>query len=141
MFEDCYLRLGKGRFASCTALTPALLASLYALPERADVPLRPILEAMGDGQPWSESFAVAPDQTTAAVAGMLRQVMMATIDLDPALIDTSMLPDGSRAKTHLDALIALWRSHSEVTPSEKETSRSRTAIVRSIWPPRAKEIT
>ena len=118
MFEDCYLRLGKGRFASCTALTPALLASLYALPERADVPLRPILEAMGDGQPWSESFAVAPDQTTVAVAGMLRQVMMATIDLDPALIDTSMLPDGSRAKTHLEALIALWRSHSEVTPSE-----------------------
>ncbi len=76
MFEDCYLRLGKGQFASCTPLTPALLASLYALPERADVPLRPVLETVGDGQPWSESLAVAPEQTAAAVAAMLRQVML-----------------------------------------------------------------
>ena len=118
MFEDCYLRLGKGRFASCTPLTPALLASLYALPERADVPLRQMLEAIGEGQPWCESFAVAPEQTTAAVAAMLRQVMLATSDLDPASISTSNLHDGSRAKTHLDALIGLWRAHPEVTPSE-----------------------
>lgn len=118
MFEDCYLRLGKGCFASCTPLTPALLASLYALPERADVPLLQILEKIGDGQPWSESFAVAPEQTTAAVAAMLRQVMLATSDLDPASINTSNLHDGSRAKTHLDALIGLWRTHPEVTPSE-----------------------
>ena len=97
MFEDCYLRLGKGPFASCTPLTPALLASLYALPERADVPLRQVLEAIGEGQPWSESFAVAPEQTTAAVAAMLRQIMLATYDLDPASISTSNLPDGSRA--------------------------------------------
>jgi len=118
MFDDCYLRLGKGRFANCTPLTPALLASLYALPEQADVMLRPVLEAIGDGQPWSESFAIAPEQTTAAVAAMLRQVMLATSDLDPARISTSNLPDGSRAKTHLNALIALWREHPEAIPSD-----------------------
>ncbi len=118
MFEDCYLRLGKGRFASCTPLTPALLASLYALPERADVPLRQVLEAIGEGQPWSDSFAVPPEQTTAAVGAMLRQVMLATPDLDPAKISTSNLHDGSRAKTHLEALIALWRNHPAVTASE-----------------------
>lgn len=118
MFEDCYLRLGKGRFASCTLLTPALLASLYALPELGDVPLLPVLDAMADGQPWSESLAVAPDQTAAAVATMLRQVMLATPDLEPAQIDTSALSEGSRARTHLEALIALWRIHPEVTPGE-----------------------
>ena len=53
MFEDCYLRLGKGPFAGCTPLTPALLASLYAMPELADVTLRQVLEAIGEGQPWS----------------------------------------------------------------------------------------
>ena len=118
MFEDCYLRLGKGRFASCTPMTPALLASLYALPERADVPLRPVLEAVGDGQPWSESLAVAPEQTAAAVSAMLRQVMLATPDLDPARINTSALPEGSRARTHLEALVALWRAHPEAIPAE-----------------------
>lgn len=118
MFEDCYLRLGKGRFASCTPMTPALLASLYALPERTDVPLRPVLEAVGDGQPWSESLAVAPEQTAAAVAAMLRQVVFATPDLDPARINTSALPEGSRARTHLEALVALWRAHPEVIPAE-----------------------
>ncbi len=118
MFEDCYLRFGKGRFASCTALTSALLSSLYALPERAEVPLLPVLETMDDGQPWAESFAVAPDQTAAAIAAMLRHVMLATPDLDPSHIDTSRLPKGSRAKAHLDALIALWRAHPEATPAE-----------------------
>lgn len=118
MFEDCYLRLGKGRFASCTPLTSALLASLYALPERGDVPLLPVLEAMGDAQPWNESLTVAPEQTAAAVAAMLRHVMLATPDLDPARIDTSALPEGSRARTHLEALIALWRAQPEVTPSD-----------------------
>jgi hypothetical protein len=34
MFDDCYLRLGRGPFASCTPLTVQLLAALYALPAR-----------------------------------------------------------------------------------------------------------
>jgi hypothetical protein len=118
MFEDCYLRLGKGRFVSCTPLTVGLLASLYALPERAEVPLRTALEAARDGQPWSESLAVAPEQTASAVTAMLRQVMLATPDLDPARIEMSALSDGSRAKAHLGALVELWRAHPEVAPAE-----------------------
>ena len=88
MFEDCYVRQGRGPFASATPLTAQLLGSLYALPERADVPTREALEAVGAGQPWSESLAIAPEQTAAAVGAMLRQVTLATRDLEPASIDT-----------------------------------------------------
>lgn len=118
MFNDCYLRLGKVPFASCTPLTVQLLASLYALPERSDTSLRTALEAMADGQPWSESLVVAPEQTCSAVTAMLRQVMLATRDLEPTSIDSGALPEGSRSRAHLEALLGLWRTHPEVTPSD-----------------------
>jgi hypothetical protein len=118
MFEDCYVRLGRGPFASATPLTAQLLGSLYALPECADVPVREALVAVGNGQPWSESLAIAPEQTAAAVGAMLRQVMLATRDLEPTSIDTSTLPQDSRVRIHSQALLGLWISHPGVLPSD-----------------------
>ncbi len=118
MFEDCYVRLGRGPFASATQLTAQLLGSLYALPECAYVPVREALEAVGAGQPWSDSLAIAPEQTSAAVGSMLRNVMLATRDLEPASIDTSTLPQDSRVWIHLQALLGLWIAHPAVLPSD-----------------------
>lgn len=118
MFEDCYVRLGRGPFASATPLSAQLLGSLYALPERADVALREVLEAAGDGKPWSESLAIAPEQTATAVGAMLRQVMLATRDLKPASLNTGALAEGSRVRFHLQALIELWIAHPALLPSD-----------------------
>ncbi|MDE1918042.1 MAG: PD-(D/E)XK nuclease family protein [Sphingomonadales bacterium] len=118
MFDDCYLRLGKPPFTSCVPLTVNLLASLYALPERVEVPLRGALEGMPGHQPWSESLAVAPDQTASSVGAMLRQVALATEHLDPVAVDAGGLPDNSRARAHLGALLGLWQAHPEVLPSD-----------------------
>lgn len=118
MFDDCYMRLGRAPFTSCMPLTPQLLASLYALPERAEKPLLAAMEALGEGQPWSESFAVAPEQTISAVGAMLRQVMAATCDLDPASIKTDALWGGGRAKLHLSALRDLWTLDPAVIPAD-----------------------
>lgn len=118
MFDDCYLRLGKAPFASAVPLTLPLLASLYALPTRGEAPLRPVLEAMGGAQPWSESLSIAPEATAAAVGAMLRHVMMGAPHLDPARIDVGALAPGSRARAHLGALVDLWRAHPEITPAD-----------------------
>ncbi|WCT80263.1 PD-(D/E)XK nuclease family protein [Novosphingobium humi] len=118
MFADCYLRLGKAPFASAAPLTVSLLSSLYALPARGEAPLRPVLEALGEGHPWSESLTIAPEQSAAAVGAMLRHVMMAAPGLDPARVDVSVLVPGSRARAHLGALVDLWRAHPETMPAD-----------------------
>ena len=121
MFDACYLRLGQGRFASCTPLTVSLVSSLYALPACDEPQLRAAVDASGAGQPWADSLAVAPDQTIAAIGAMLRQVMLATRDLEPARIDTSGLPEGSRARLHLEALRDLWTAHPEIVPADLQS--------------------
>lgn len=118
MFDDCHLRVGRAPFASCMPLTPQLLASLYALPEQRDKPLRSALDSLGEGQPWSESLIVAPEQTAVAVGLMLRHLMLATHDLEPASIKTESLPDGERARVHVEALRDLWISDLAVIPSD-----------------------
>lgn len=118
MFDACYLRLGQGRFASCTPLTVSLVSSLYALPACDEPQLRAAVEASGAGQPWADSLAVAPDQTITAIGAMLRQVMLATRHLESAQIDTSGLPEGSRARLHLEALHDLWAAHLEILPAD-----------------------
>lgn len=121
MFDDCYLRLGRGCFASCTPLTVSLLSSLYALPACDESHLRVGVETSGTDQPWSNSLTVAPEQTIAAISAMLRQVMLATRGLDPAQIDTNGLPAGSRARVHLEALRELWTTHPAIVPADLQS--------------------
>ena len=118
MFENCHLRIGHAPFASCMPLSPQLLASLYALPHCAEMPLREVLEAQSKDAPWAESFTVAPEQTATAVAAMLRHLMMATRDLEPGSIATAVLATGGRARTHIEALRDLWFGNPAIVPSE-----------------------
>jgi hypothetical protein len=118
MFEDCHLRLGRRPFTSTSPMTVSLLGSLYALPHQDEQPLRLALEAAATVQPWSDSFAVAPEATTAAVGAMLRAVMLATPDLEPGSIATDALPAGARARIHLEALRDLWVANPAIVPAD-----------------------
>jgi hypothetical protein len=118
MFEDCHLRLGRHPFTSASPLTVSLLSSLYALPHHDEQPLRLVLEATATNLPWSESLAVAPEATTAAVGAMLRAVMLATPDLEPGSIPTHALPAGARARVHLEALRDLWAANPTIVPAD-----------------------
>ena len=118
MFESCYLRLGQGVLASCAPLSVSLLASIYVLPSSSETSVRHVLDQSIDDMPWSASFAVAPEQTAAAVGAMLKQVMLATQDLEPASVEATGLPDGARVRRHLDALLRIWQLHPEVMPSD-----------------------
>lgn len=121
MFDGCYLRLGQGPFVSCSPLTVELLASLYALPAHAEPSLRATLEQAGTAPPWAASFEVAPEQTATAVGAMLRQVMLATPDLEADSIDISSLPQGERVRVHLDALRKLWAVQPDIIPADLAT--------------------
>lgn len=124
MFENCHLRIGEAPFTSCMPLSAQLLGSLYALPQSTEKPLREALDALGDSVPWAESFAVAPEQTTGAVGAMLRHMMMATRDLDPASIAIDALPGEGRARLHLEALRNLWISSDALVPSDLATLKA-----------------
>lgn len=124
MFENCHLRIGEAPFTSCMPLSAQLLGSLYALPQSTEKPLREALDALGDSVPWAESFAVAPEQTTGAVGAMLRHMMMATRDLDPASIGIDALPGEGRARLHLEALRNLWISSDALVPSDLATLKA-----------------
>ena len=56
--------------------------------------------------PWRASLAVAPTETVAAVERSLREVMLATRTLRRVEINSSLLPAGSRARRHLEALLS-----------------------------------
>lgn len=120
MFEDCYVRIGHGSLAGCVPLSPSLLASLYALPAIDEPELGKAMEAFGTTAPWAASHSVAPERTVAAVAAMLRQLMLATTALDPTGIKTEALPPGGRARVHLEALRDLWTSQ-PVMPADIAT--------------------
>lgn len=124
MFENCHLRIGEAPFTSCMPLSAQILGSLYALPQSTEKPLREALDALGDIVPWAESFAVAPEQTTGAVGTMLRHMMMATRDLDPASIEIDALPGEGRARLHLEALRKLWISSDALVPSDLATLKA-----------------
>lgn len=120
MFDGAYLRIGSGKIAGCQPLSISLVSSLYALPAFPEAPVREILAQQAVEAPWAESFAIAPEQTASAVAGMLRTVMAATYDLEPGGIDPAKLPEGTRARTHLQALTDLWASAPEIVPSDMQ---------------------
>ncbi len=98
------------------SVTPDLLAQTYLVP-LADPPDLGALLASRDA-PWSESLAVAPAETIAAIRRGLRQIASATGRITPDEVDLSRLDPGSRLHRHVAALTALWRDHPEGLPED-----------------------
>lgn len=85
-------------------VTDDLLAEVYLAPEMPDPSL---VELLGPGAPWSESFSAAPEETARAVKAGLMALAHATPQLDPSDVMLDNLPEG-RARSHLTALRDLW---------------------------------
>ena len=62
---------------------------------------------------WAESLANAPVETTSAVTSALEDLILATADLRPPLIDVAL---ADRAGRHLAALVDLWNRMGEALP-------------------------
>jgi len=86
-------------------VTEELLAEVYLAPRGAELC---VVDHLGPGAPWSDSFATAPEETARAVEAGLAAVARASPRLDPSDIAPESLPEG-RARRHLAALRDLWR--------------------------------
>ena len=86
-------------------VTEDLLAEVYLAPRVAELCL---VDHLGPGAPWSDSFAAAPEETARAVEAGIIAVAHATPTLDPSGIALENLPEG-RARSHLAAVRDLWR--------------------------------
>lgn len=95
-------------------VTTDLLAETYLAPRMADWTITGALERMPDA-PWAESLGVAAQDVHATVERALRDLISATPELDIAAVDTSGLPP-SRARNHLEALVAVWRDCGGLPP-------------------------
>jgi hypothetical protein len=124
MFDNIYVRLGTGLFIENVPLTPLLLSSIYATPRalQSDTLSSLDAEAFTDS-PWSESLAVARNETLLALQDMLTRVMLATRDLEPSSISEENLAQGSRAAKHLSGLKTLWIKHPQVMPADLRVLR------------------
>ena len=107
-----------GTVTGCQPLSVSLLASLYVLPTFPDASIRECLDRDAERMPWGASYAIAPDQTVAAVANMLRDVMLTTPDMQPSSINIERLPEGSRARLHLESLRDLWAENEAAIPAD-----------------------
>lgn len=85
-------------------VTDDLLAEVYLAPLQSQPNL---IDHLGPGAPWYDSFDAAPEETARAVEAGLSAVAHAVPHLDPADITPETLPEG-RARTHLSALRDLW---------------------------------
>lgn len=104
---------GTGAFRRVTS---DFLAEAYLAPHPTPVDLSEVLK---DGAfPWSASMDVAPLETTIAVSSALRNVAMATQDLNPDEIDLAGLDTESRLYRHLAALRELWRQAPAALPED-----------------------
>lgn len=86
-------------------ITEDLLAEIYLAPRR-EAPV--LVDRLGAGAPWSDSFVAAPQETAQAIEAGLLAVGHAAPHLDPSDIAPEDLPEG-RARSHLTALRDLWR--------------------------------
>lgn len=116
------------RTGASRPLTASLLAEACLAPQTPEwrLPLEAI-EA-----PWSASLAVAPAETTAAVEYALRRLMMATTKLRPEVDLAALAP--SRARSHLQGLLDLWRSMGEALPEELWSIRHALEVDRFLEP-------
>lgn len=121
MFEDIYIRFGKGPLAACLPLNANLLSSLYALPTFTKAALQPLLESQSTAAPWADSLKVAPEQTARAIDAMLKELMLASAELQPDGIEIGHLDPNSRLFRHLGALLDLWRRQPDVMDPEIRT--------------------
>ncbi len=87
-------------------ITEDLLRETYLAPALTEFPLAEAL--IYRDAPWSESLAVAPEETTRAIEVALTSVMRATERLDFKQLQPDALPE-CRARNHLAALRDLWR--------------------------------
>lgn len=86
-------------------VTDDLLAEVYLAPRAVELTL---MDHLGPGAPWSDSFDAAPEETARAVEAAMLALAHATPWLDLADIAPDKLPEG-RARTHLTALCNLGR--------------------------------
>ena len=73
--------------------------------------------------PWSESFANAPRETTAAVSDALSNLIRATHRVDPSEIDISKIEPGTRLRIHVEALLQLWQAIGDALPINLQVMR------------------
>ena len=99
-------------------VTDNLLAEVYLAPRTRALTLS---DHFWPGAPWSDSFAVAPQETARAVEAALVSLAHTAPHLDPSDIDPLRLAEG-RARTHLTALRDLWREL-DVLPAPLQTWR------------------
>ena len=102
-------------------VTTGLLREVYMVPrvEPADISF---LISSADS-PWAESYKNAPRETISAVSGALRDLMMATRQIDPAEIDVSKLESDSRLYHHVEALLDLWMAMGDGIPLDLQMMR------------------
>lgn len=101
-------------------ITSDLLASTFLAPRAAAYELAEILQDFD--APWSNSYAVAPDEVSQHIAVALRQLALATPRLSVQAVDLSNLPDG-RARHHLAALKLLWERMDDALPEDLHIAR------------------
>ncbi|MBD9541426.1 PD-(D/E)XK nuclease family protein [Ensifer sp. ENS04] len=101
-------------------VTPDLLASTFLAPRAAAYELTDVLQNFE--APWSDSYAVAPDEVSQHIAAALRQLALATPGLSVQAIDLSNLPNG-RARHHLAALKSLWERMEDALPEDLHIAR------------------
>lgn len=98
-----------------------LLREVYLAPDIPPADISPLI-AKTDS-PWSESYKNAPRETLSAVSGALRNLMLATHQIDPAEIDISKLELGSRLRHHVEALLGLWVAMGDAIPLDLQVMR------------------
>ena len=103
------------------SVTTDLLREVYLVPrvEPADISF---LIASADS-PWAESYKNAPRETSSAVSGALRDLMLATRQIAPTEIDISKLDPNSRLHHHVQALLNIWMTMGEAIPPDLQVMR------------------
>lgn len=96
-------------------LTTQLLAETYLAPRFAGYPLAETMASMT--APWSQSLAVAPDETQRCIARALHGLAAASPGLTCHAVTPKALPDG-RARHHLTALRDLWALMDDALPED-----------------------
>jgi hypothetical protein len=102
-------------------LTGDLLRECYLIPIVQPVDLGVLISE--PDSPWAESYKNAPRETVSAVTGALRNLMLATRQIQPTEIDISKLDADSRLHHHVEALLDLWVTMGDALPLDIQVMR------------------
>jgi len=111
-------------------VTTGLLLEVYLVPRVEPADISPLISETDS--PWSESYKNAPRETVSAVSGSLRDLMLATRQIEPAEIDISKLDPASRLYHHVEALLGLWRAMGDALPLDLQVMRHVISSDRSV---------